>query len=157
MQKLVTFLWFDTEAEAAATFYVSLIPNSKLGAVQRYGAAGPGKAGSVMTVEFELDGAPFVALNGGPVYKLTEAFSLQVPCDDQPEIDRLWAAITADGGEESQCGWCKDRFGLSWQIVPARMPQLIGGPDPEKARRAMQAMFQMKKLDIAALERARAG
>jgi predicted 3-demethylubiquinone-9 3-methyltransferase (glyoxalase superfamily) len=157
MQKLVTFLWFDTDAEAAATFYVSLIPNSKLGAVQRYGEAGPGKAGSVMTVEFALNGAPFVALNGGPIYKFTEATSLQVPCDDQAEIDRLWAAITADGGEEGPCGWCKDRFGFSWQIVPARMPQLIGGSDPEMAKRAMQAMFQMKKLDIAALERAREG
>jgi predicted 3-demethylubiquinone-9 3-methyltransferase (glyoxalase superfamily) len=156
MQKLVTFLWYDGEAEAAARFYVSLIPNSKLGAIARYGEAGPGAAGSVMTVEFELNGMPLVALNGGPVFRFTEAVSLQVPCDDQAEIDRLWAALT-DGGEESQCGWCKDRWGLSWQITPARMPQLIGGDDPAKARRAMEAMFTMKKLDIAALERARDG
>ena len=133
MQKLVTFLWYDGEAEAAARFYVSLIPNSKLGAIARYGEAAP-----------------------GPVFRFTEAVSLQVPCDDQAEIDRLWAALT-DGGEESQCGWCKDRWGLSWQITPARMPQLIGGDDPAKARRAMEAMFTMKKLDIAALERARDG
>jgi predicted 3-demethylubiquinone-9 3-methyltransferase (glyoxalase superfamily) len=157
MQKLVTFLWFDGNAEAAATFYVSLIPNSQLGEIQRYGAAGPGEAGSVMTVAFELNGAPFVALNGGPSFKFTEAVSLQVPCDSQTEVDRLWDAFIAGGGEESQCGWLKDKWGLSWQITPTRMPELIGGPDPVKAQRAMQAMFGMKKLDIAALERAREG
>jgi predicted 3-demethylubiquinone-9 3-methyltransferase (glyoxalase superfamily) len=157
MQTIVTFLWFDTAAEEAARFYVSLFPNSKLGAIARYGEAGPRPAGSVMTVAFELNGLPFVALNGGPAFRFTEAVSLQVPCDDQAEIDRLWAALTGDGGQESQCGWCKDRWGLSWQITPARMPQLIGGDDPAKARRALEAMFTMKKLDIAALERARDG
>jgi predicted 3-demethylubiquinone-9 3-methyltransferase (glyoxalase superfamily) len=157
MQKIVTFLWFDGEAEAAARFYVSLIPNSKLGAVQRYGAAGPGAPGSVMTVAFELDGMPFVALNGGDSFKFSEAVSLQIPCDGQAEIDRLWDAFIAGGGQESQCGWLKDKWGLSWQITPARMPELIGGDDPAKGQRAMQAMFGMKKLDIAALERAREG
>jgi predicted 3-demethylubiquinone-9 3-methyltransferase (glyoxalase superfamily) len=157
MQKIVTFLWFDTEAEEAARFYVSLLPNSKLGAIARYGAAGPGEAGRVMTVAFELNGQPFVALNGGPAFRPNEAVSLQVPCDDQAEIDRLWSAIVGAGGQESQCGWCKDRWGFSWQITPARMPELLGGPDPAAARRAMEAMLQMKKLDIAALEGARAG
>ncbi len=157
MQTIVTFLWFDTAAEEAARFYVSLFPNSKLGAIARHGEAGPRPAGSVMTVAFELNGLPFVALNGGPAFRFTEAVSLQVPCDDQAEIDRLWAALTGDGGQESQCGWCKDRWGLSWQITPARMPQLIGGDDQAKARRALEAMFTMKKLDIAALERARDG
>ena len=156
MQAITPFLWFDTEAEDAARFYVSLFPDSQLGAIARYGEAGPGAACSVMTVAFELNGMSFVALNGGPVYQFTEAFSLQVPCDDQAEIDRLWAALT-EGGEESRCGWLKDRWGLSWQIIPSRLPQLIGGDDPQKARRALEAMFAMNKFDIAALERAREG
>jgi predicted 3-demethylubiquinone-9 3-methyltransferase (glyoxalase superfamily) len=156
MSKVHPFLWFDTQAEEAARLYVSLFPNSKVGQISRYGDAGPRPKGSVMTVSFELDGLPFTALNGGPQYKFTEAMSLSVSCNDQAEIDRLWDALT-EGGEPGPCGWLKDRFGLSWQIVPAAMPQLIGGSDPEKSRRAMEAMFSMTKLDIAKLEAARAG
>ncbi len=157
MQKITPFLWFDTQAEEAARLYVSLFKNSKIGLVSRYGDAGPGPKGTAMVVVFELDGVRFTALNGGPAYKLTEAFSLQVDCADQAEIDDLWRKLTADGGEPGPCGWLKDRFGLSWQIVPANMGQLIGGDDPAKSRRAVQAMLQMGKLDIAALERAREG
>ena len=157
MQKITPFLWFDTQAEEAARFYVSIFNNSKIGQIARYGDAGPGPKGQVMTIAFELDGMKFTALNGGPIYKFTEAISLQVDCADQAEIDRLWAQLTADGGEPGPCGWLKDRFGLSWQIVPANMGALVGGDDPAKSQRAMQAMMQMGKLDIAALERARAG
>jgi predicted 3-demethylubiquinone-9 3-methyltransferase (glyoxalase superfamily) len=157
MQKITPFLWFDTQAEEAARFYVSIFNNSKIGQIARYGDAGPGPKGQVMTIAFELDGVKFTALNGGPIYKFTEAISLQVDCADQAEIDRLWARLTADGGEPGPCGWLKDRFGLSWQIVPANMGALVGGDDPAKSQRAMQAMMQMGKLDIAALERARAG
>ena len=157
MPKITPFLWFDTQAEDAATFYVSIFKNAKIGQISRYGAGGPGPEGQAMTVTFELDGLHFTALNGGPAYKLTEAFSLQVECADQAEIDRLWDQLTADGGESGRCGWLKDRFGLSWQIVPRNMGQLIGGADPAKSRRAVQAMLQMNKLDIAALEAAREG
>jgi predicted 3-demethylubiquinone-9 3-methyltransferase (glyoxalase superfamily) len=157
MQKIVPFLWFDTEAEEAAQFYVSLFRNSKIGQVARYGEGGPGPKGQVMTISFELDGVRFTALNGGPIYKFSEAVSLQVDCEDQAEIDRLWDALTSAGGQPGQCGWLKDRFGLSWQIVPGDMGRLIGGDDPAKSSRAVQAMMQMKKLDIAALEKAREG
>jgi predicted 3-demethylubiquinone-9 3-methyltransferase (glyoxalase superfamily) len=157
MQKITPFLWFDTEAEEAARFYVSLFRNSKIGQIARYGDAGPGPKGQVMTISFELDGLHFTALNGGPIYKFTEAVSLQVDCEDQTEIDRLWDGLTADGGQPGPCGWLKDRFGLSWQIVPGAMGRLIGGDDPAKSSRAMQAMMQMTKLDIAALEKAREG
>jgi predicted 3-demethylubiquinone-9 3-methyltransferase (glyoxalase superfamily) len=157
MQKITPFLWFDTQAEEAANFYVSLFKNSKIGQTARYGDAGPGPKGQVMTIAFELDGVHFTALNGGPMYKFTEAFSLSVGCADQTEIDRLWSQLTADGGEPGPCGWLKDRFGLSWQIVPANMGALVGGDDPVKSQRAMQAMMQMGKLDIAVLERAREG
>ncbi|HEY2710862.1 MAG TPA: VOC family protein [Caulobacteraceae bacterium] len=157
MLKVSPFLWFDTEAEQAAELYVSLFKNSKVGAVSRYGESGPGPKGQAMTVEFELDGLPVTALNGGPMFKFTEAMSLKVDCADQAEIDFLWGKLIEGGGAPSQCGWLKDRFGLSWQIVPHNMGTLIGGPDPAKSGRAMQAMMQMKKLDIAALERARAG
>ena len=157
MQKITPFLWFDAQAEEAARFYVSIFNNSKIGQIARYGDAGPGPKGQVRTIAFELDGLKFTALNGGPIYKFTEAISLQVDCADQAEIDRLWARLTADGGEPGPCGWLKDRFGLSWQIVPANMGALVGGDDPAKSQRAMQAMMQMGKLDIAALERARAG
>ncbi|HXQ15542.1 MAG TPA: VOC family protein [Caulobacteraceae bacterium] len=157
MQKITPFLWFDTQAEEAAQFYVSLFKNSRIGQVSRYGDAGPGPKGAAMVVAFELDGVKFTALNGGPVYKLTEAFSLQVDCADQAEIDELWEKLTAEGGEAGRCGWLKDRFGLSWQIVPTNMGQLIGGDDPARSQRAMQAMLKMGKLDIAALERAREG
>ena len=151
MQKITPFLWFDTQAEEAARFYVSIFKNSKIGQIAR------GEGGKVMVVGFELDGLKFTALNGGPLYKFTEAISLQVDCAGQAEIDELWNRLTADGGEPGRCGWLKDRFGLSWQIVPANMGQLIGGDDPAKAGRAMQAMMGMNKLDIAALEAARAG
>ncbi|HMK08295.1 MAG TPA: VOC family protein [Anaerolineales bacterium] len=156
-KKITPFLWFDHQAEEAAQLYVSLFPQSKILSVARYGEGGPGPAGSAMTVNFELAGQEFIALNGGPMYKFTEAVSLMVDCEDQQEVDRLWNRLLADGGEESMCGWLKDRFGLSWQIIPTVLSQLIGDPNPEKARRATQAMLQMKKIDIAALQRAHAG
>jgi predicted 3-demethylubiquinone-9 3-methyltransferase (glyoxalase superfamily) len=121
MQKITPCLWFDTQAEDAMNFYVSLFKNSKVGEVTRFGEAGPGEPGSVMTATFELDGQPFIALNGGPNFNFTEAISMSVDCESQEEVDRLWASLTADGGEEGQCGWLKDRFGLSWQIVPRRL------------------------------------
>jgi len=157
MLKVTPFLWFDDQAEQAAEFYVSLIPNSKITGVSRYGEAGPGVPGSAMTVTFELDGLPVTALNGGPVYKLTEAFSFSVSCEGQAEVDRLWNALIAGGGEESRCGWLKDRFGLSWQIVPKALPRLLGDPDRARANRAMQAMLKMNKLVVADLEAAAAG
>jgi predicted 3-demethylubiquinone-9 3-methyltransferase (glyoxalase superfamily) len=153
-QKITPWLWFDTEAEEAAAFYTSLFPDSRITAVTHYGDAGPRPAGTVMTVSFELSGAPFVGLNGGPEFHFTEAVSLMVACADQGEVDRYWNALVADGGEESMCGWCKDRFGLWWQIVPTAMERLLGDPDPERAQRAMAAMLTMRKLDVAALERA---
>jgi predicted 3-demethylubiquinone-9 3-methyltransferase (glyoxalase superfamily) len=157
MSKITTFLWYDGQAEEAAQFYVSLFKNASIGAVSRYGEAGPGKPGTAMTVSFELDGSPFTALNGGPQYKFSEAMSLSVSCQDQAEIDHFWTKLTADGGQPGPCGWLKDRFGVSWQIVPANMPELIGGPDPARSKRAMEAMFKMSKLDIAALKAAREG
>lgn len=157
MQKITPFLWFDTQAEEAARFYVSIFKNSRIGDIARYGDAGPGPKGQVMTIGFELDGLHFTALNGGPMFKFTEALSLQIDCVDQTEIDTLWEKLTADGGEPGPCGWLKDRFGLSWQIVPANMGQLVGGADPAKSQRAMQAMMKMGKLDIAALVAAREG
>jgi predicted 3-demethylubiquinone-9 3-methyltransferase (glyoxalase superfamily) len=153
MQKLTTCLWFDTDGEAAAEFYTSVFPNSKIGQISRYGAAGPRPEGTVMTVTFELDGQPFVALNGGPNYTFSEAISFQVSCEDQDEVDRYWNTLS-EGGEEGPCGWLKDRFGLSWQIVPNALPRLLGDPDPERAQRAMAAMLEMKKIQIDELERA---
>jgi predicted 3-demethylubiquinone-9 3-methyltransferase (glyoxalase superfamily) len=154
MQKIHPFLWFNDQAEAAMNFYVSVFRNSKVLGVSRYGDTGPGTKGSVMTADFELDGQRFTALNGGPIFKFTEAVSFVVDCADQTEVDHYWEKLTADGGEPSQCGWLKDRFGLSWQIVPRALFDLIGGKDPEKAQRATAAMLQMGKLDIAALQRA---
>lgn len=158
VQKIQPFLWYDSQAEEAAKFYCSLFPNSKLGKVTCYppGSYG-GMDGKVMTVEFELSGQPVTALNAGPAFKFNEAISFTVACEDQAEVDRYWNALTADGGEESQCGWLKDRFGLSWQIVPTVLHELVGDPDPEKARRATEAMLGMRKLDIAALKAAHAG
>jgi predicted 3-demethylubiquinone-9 3-methyltransferase (glyoxalase superfamily) len=156
MRKITPFLWFDAEAEEAATFYASLFPDSHVGSVSRYTEAGPGPAGTAMTVEFELAGQAFTGLNGGPEFPFTEAVSFQVSCADQAEVDRLWDALT-EGGTESQCGWLKDRYGLSWQLVPTRLPELLGDPDPARAQRAMQAMLGMKKLDVAALEAAADG
>jgi predicted 3-demethylubiquinone-9 3-methyltransferase (glyoxalase superfamily) len=155
MSSITPFLWFDTEAEEAAEFYTSVFPSSRILEVSRYGEGGPGPAGTVMTVSFELDGLEFVALNGGPQYSFTEAISLQVSCRDQDEVDAYWSKLS-DGGEEGPCGWLKDRFGLSWQIVPTRLPELLGDPDREKAQRAMQAMLSMRKIEIAELERAAA-
>lgn len=152
MQKVKTFLWFDTQAEEAAEFYTSLLPNSRVTDVMR-----PDPDGPALTVGFELDGQEYVALNGGPQFSFTEAISLFVTCKDQAEVDELWAQLTADGGEESQCGWLKDKFGLSWQIIPEALPRLLGDPDRERASRAMQAMLQMKKIDVASLETAAEG
>ncbi len=156
MGTITPFLWYDTEAEEAATLYTSLFPNSTILAVNRYGAAGPGPEGSVMTVSFELDGQRFVALNGGPAHRFTEAVSFVVDCKTQDEVDTYWNALT-DGGEESVCGWLRDRFGLSWQIVPSRLLELLTDPDREKSQRVMQAMLQMTKIDIAGLEAAAEG
>jgi predicted 3-demethylubiquinone-9 3-methyltransferase (glyoxalase superfamily) len=157
MQKITSWLWFDTEAEEAAQFYTSVFDNSRVLEISRFGEAGPRPAGSVMTVSFELDGQQFVALNGGPEFTFSEAISFQVACAGQAEVDRFWAALTSGGGQESQCGWLKDKFGVSWQIVPAELGELLGDPDPERAGRATQAMFKMSKLDIAELRRAADG
>jgi len=157
VQKIRPCLWFNTEAEEAATFYASLFENSKILNVSRYGEGGPMPVGTALVVEFELDGQQFQALNGGPEFQFTEAISLSVNCKTQAEVDHLWSALTANGGEESQCGWLKDRFGLSWQIVPEQLGQLMSSPDAAAAQRTMEAMLQMQKLDIAALERAAAG
>ncbi|MEO7236178.1 MAG: VOC family protein [Lapillicoccus sp.] len=150
-------LWFDAQGEEAATFYVSVFPRSRILGVTRYGPDQPRPEGTALTVEFELDGQRFVALNGGPQFSFSEAISFQIPCADQAEVDRYWSALTGDGGREDQCGWVKDRFGLSWQVIPTRLPELLSDPDPERATRAMQAMMRMQKLDIAALERAADG
>jgi predicted 3-demethylubiquinone-9 3-methyltransferase (glyoxalase superfamily) len=156
MPKITPCLWFDTEGEDAATLYTSLFPNSRITEVVPYNEAGRRPAGTPMVVSFELDGQPFVALNGGPEFTFSEAISLQITCADQDEIDAYWAKLT-DGGEEGPCGWLKDRFGLSWQVVPTGMEELFADPDPERARRAMEAMFGMRKLDIAALRAAADG
>jgi len=155
--RITPFLWFDTQAEEAAEFYCSIFPNSKITGVTHYSDAGPLPAGAAMTVSLVLDGQELTLLNGGPHFKLTEAFSLSISCADQDEVDRYWEKLTADGGEESQCGWLKDRYGLSWQVIPAGMEEIIGGDDPERVQRAMQAMFGMKKLDLAALQAAADG
>jgi predicted 3-demethylubiquinone-9 3-methyltransferase (glyoxalase superfamily) len=154
IQKITPFLWFDHQAEEAASFYTSIFPNSKIVKVIRYGKNSPGPAGSVMTVEFQLEGQTFVALNGGPVFKFTEAISFVVNCQSQDEVDTYWEKLSA-GGAEVQCGWLKDKFGLSWQIVPTALPELLNDPDPKKAERVMKVMLTMKKLDIAALKKAR--
>ena len=153
MQKITPFLWFDREAEEAARFYTSIFKKSKIGKISRYGDAGPGPKGSVMTVEFKLEGQDFIALNGGPTYKLTPAISLFVDCKTQKEVDELWRKLSA-GGKEVQCGWLEDKYGLSWQIVPSMLMRLIYDKDAKKSQRVMQAMMQMKKLDIDGLKRA---
>lgn len=155
MQKIVPFLWFDGKAEEAMNFYVSIFKNSKVGKVTRYGEAGPGPKGTVMVATFELEGQEFIALNGGPQFKFTEAISFSVNCETQKEVDELWERLTA-GGEEGQCGWLKDKFGLSWQINPSILGKLLGDKDPEKAKRVMQAMLKMKKIDIKRLQEAAA-
>src|ERR1041384_2512537 len=155
-QKITPFLWFDNQAEEAAQFYRSIFKNSKILNVSRYGDAGPGPKGSVMVVNFQLEGQQFTALNGGPLFKFSEAFSFVVNCENQQEIDHYWTKLTANGGKESQCGWLKDKFGFSWQIVPTALGKLMSG-ESQKANRVMQALLQMKKLDIATLEEAAAG
>jgi predicted 3-demethylubiquinone-9 3-methyltransferase (glyoxalase superfamily) len=164
-QKINTYFWYENQAEEAANLYVDLFKTrpggqaaeSKVTNVARYGEAGPGEPGSAMTVTFELEGQEFIALNGGPEFPFTEAVSLLVHCDSQEEVDHFWNALTSDGGEESQCGWLKDRFGLSWQIIPDRLMELIGDPDAGRSQRAMQAMLKMQKIDIATLEEAADG
>lgn len=157
MQKITTFLWFDHQAEEAANFYVSIFKNSKVNQVARYGDAGPGPKGTAMTVTFTLEGQDFIALNGGPLFKFTEAISLLVDCETQQEVDTLWSKLTADGGREDQCGWLKDKYGLSWQIIPSALRRTVGGSDTAGAGRAMQAMLKMRKIDVKALEDAYAG
>jgi predicted 3-demethylubiquinone-9 3-methyltransferase (glyoxalase superfamily) len=152
-QKITPFLWFDRQAEEAAAFYTSIFPNSKIVKVVRCGPAGPGPAGSALTVEFQLQGQTFVALNGGPHFKFTEAVSFVVNCQTQEEVDDYWEKLSA-GGAPVECGWLKDKFGLSWQIVPTVLPELLSDPDPEKSGRVMKAMMTMKKLDIRALKQA---
>ncbi len=153
MPKITPFLWFDNQAEEAMDFYTSIFKDSKVLNVSRYGEGGPGQPGTVMTANFQLNGQEFMVLNGGPEYKFTEAISLFVSCQGQAEVDELWEKLTA-GGEEGQCGWLKDKFGLSWQIAPTELGEFLGNPDAEKAGRAMRAMLQMKKIDIQALKQA---
>ena len=153
-QKVTPFLWFNDQAEEAMHFYLGLFKNSRPGILRRWGEAGPGKPGEVMTVSFELEGQQFMALNGGPHFSFTPAISLFVNCETQEEVDHFWEGLSADGGEKSRCGWLKDKYGVSWQIVPSALGRLLGDKDASKAKRVMQAMLQMDKLNIAALQRA---
>jgi predicted 3-demethylubiquinone-9 3-methyltransferase (glyoxalase superfamily) len=153
MQKITPFLWFDNQAEEAMKFYTSIFKNSKVGKVTRYGEAGPGPKGGVMTASFELEGMEFTALNGGPLFKFSPAISFAVDCRSQEEVDELWTKLSA-GGEEGQCGWLKDKYGVSWQIVPTVLVEMLNDPDPEKSKRVTEAMLKMKKLDIQALRQA---
>ena len=153
MQKITPFLWFDDKAEEAMNFYVSIFKNSKRGRISRYGEAGPGPKGTVMVATFQLEGQDFIALNGGPHFKFTEAISLVVNCETQDELDAFWEKLS-EGGSKGQCGWLKDKYGLSWQIVPTALGELMSDPDPEKSKRVMQSMLQMKKLDIKGLRQA---
>ncbi len=157
MPDITPFLWYNTEAEEAANHYVSIFPNSKILNISRYPEGSPAPAGSVMVVAFELDGKKFLALNGGPHFTLDEAVSFVIDCKDQKEVDHYWSKLTADGGEESMCGWLKDKFGLSWQVTPRALGKLMSDPDPAKAKRVMEAMLKMKKIDIAGLEAAHRG
>jgi predicted 3-demethylubiquinone-9 3-methyltransferase (glyoxalase superfamily) len=157
MQKIVTYLWFNGNAEDAVNFYTSIFKNSEILSTSRYPENARGVPGSLMSANFTLEGQEFIALNGGPQYSFTPAISLFVNCNTQEEVDDLWAKLTADGGEPGPCGWLTDKFGLSWQIVPTALGQLIGDPDPERSQRAVQAMMQMQKIDIAALKRAADG
>ena len=153
MQKITPFLWFDNQAEEAAHFYTSIFKNSKIGTVSRYGEAGPGPKGTVMLVTFQLEGEEFMALNGGPLFKFTEAVSLSVNCQTQEEVDELWEKLS-EGGEKGRCGWLKDKYGLSWQINPIVLGEMLNDKDPGKANRVMQAMLQMDKIDIGKLKQA---
>jgi len=153
MQKITPFLWFDGKAEEAMNFYTSIFKNSKIGRITRYGDAGPGPKGAVMSATFQLDGQEFMALNGGPQFKFTEAISFFVNCETQEEVDELWEKLSA-GGQKSRCGWLKDKYGLSWQIIPSALGKMLGDKDPEKSQRVMKAMLQMDKIDIKGLEQA---
>ena len=153
MQKITPFLWFDNQAEEAMKFYTSIFKNSEVVEVTRYGEAGPGPKGGVMTASFELEGMEFTALNGGPLFKFSPAISFAVDCRSQEEVDELWAKLSA-GGEEGQCGWLKDKYGVSWQIVPTVLVEMLNDPDPEKSKRVTEAMLKMKKLDIKQLKQA---
>jgi len=153
MQKITPFLWFDGKAEEAMNFYTSIFKNSKIGRITRYGDGGPGPKGTVMSATFQLDGQEFMALNGGPQFKFTEAISFFVNCETQEEVDELWEKLSA-GGQKSRCGWLKDKYGLSWQIIPSALGEMLGDKDPEKSRRVMKAMLQMDKIDIKGLEQA---
>ena len=156
MRPIVPNLWFDSEAEQAAQFYVSVFPDSRILSTSLYPEGSPGPVGTVMTVDFELNGQRFVGINGGPQFPFTEAVSFQITCETQEEVDRYWQVLT-EGGEESMCGWLKDRYGLSWQVVPTGMEEVFADPDPQRAQRAMQAMLGMRKLDLAALQAAADG
>ncbi len=153
MPRITPNLWFDTEGKEAAEFYVSVFPNSEITNVTYYGEAGPGPAGTVLTVDFVLDGQPYTTINGGPMFKFSEAISLLINCKDQEEVDSYWSKLT-DGGEEGQCGWFKDRYGLSWQVCPPGMEEMLSDPDPGRSQRAMKAMLGMRKIDLAALRAA---
>ena len=154
MQKITPFLWFDHQAEEAAKFYVSMFKNSKILNIARYGEGTPMPKGTVMTVDFVLEGERFTALNGGPMFKFTEAISFLVNCESQDEVDMLWKKLTSNGGVEGQCGWLKDKYGLSWQIIPTALSQMLSDPDPEKAQRVMSAMLKMKKINVETLRQA---
>jgi predicted 3-demethylubiquinone-9 3-methyltransferase (glyoxalase superfamily) len=153
MQKITPFLWYDNQAEEAANFYVSLFKNSTIDRINRFGDAAPGSKGSVMIVSFQLEGQQFLALNGGPSFQFTPAISLYVDCETQEEVDQLWEKL-AEGGRKDRCGWLQDRYGLSWQIIPRALPELMGDPDPKRSERVIEAMLQMEKIDIAGLRRA---
>jgi predicted 3-demethylubiquinone-9 3-methyltransferase (glyoxalase superfamily) len=153
MPTITPFLWFNDQAEQAMKFYCSIFKNSKIGSVTRYGEAGPGQQGKVMSVTFQLNGQEFMALNGGPEFKFTEAISLFVSCETQAEVDELWEKLSA-GGEEGQCGWLKDKYGLSWQIIPSGLGALVSGPDAQGSQRAMKAMLHMRRIDLARLQQA---
>jgi len=154
VHKITPFLWFDDKAEEAMNFYISIFKNSKVGSVTRYGDAGPGPKGTVMSATFQLDGQDFFALNGGPLFKFTEAISFFVNCDTQEEVDELWEKLMAGGGSPQRCGWLKDKYGLSWQIIPKALGEMLGDKDPQKSQRVMQAMLQMNKIDIQRLKEA---
>ena len=157
MSKISPYLWFDDKAEEAMNYYCSVFPDAKPGDVVRYGDALPELAGKVMMVTFELYGQKIMAINGGPKFEFNEAVSLYIDCEDQQEVDGLWYKLRSDGGQEGQCGWVKDKYGLSWQIIPKQLGELMSNPDPEKSKRVMQAMLQMKKIDVAELEKAAGG
>lgn len=157
MPHITPCLWYDTQAEDAANFYVGVFPHSRIVRVSHYGEAGPREAGRVLTVDFELDGTSFTALNGGPEFRFNESISFQIECGSQNEVDTYWEKLTADGGEEGRCGWLKDKFQMSWQVVPSAMADLLMDPDPERAKRAMQAMLGMKKIDVTAMRAAADG